>query len=162
MERGWCNALGGACHFIFCVVSLDLLILQLELSVRVRRRHAIGIYAATGRGTSGDAILALVLRERLEARLQPFPEVVAHILKFLKRHGEIRSRSALAGLAGGDENLHVQACVGGAGDSGNYISRSQGAFLAIRCLAADDARNNENTIAGIEHGWNMAVTWYGC
>src|SRR5271155_5742038 len=133
MEGRWCNALGGSCHFVFRVVSLDLLISQLELSVLIRRRHSVGIFAATRRGTPGKTILAMVLRQRLKTRVQLFPEVVAHVLKFLKRHGEIRSRSALAGLASGDENLHVQARIGDAGDSGNYISMSQGAFLAIGC-----------------------------
>jgi hypothetical protein len=161
MEGRWCNALGGSRHFIFRVVSLDLLISQLDLSVLIRYRRSVGICAATRLGTLGKAILATVLREHLKTRVQLFPEVVVHVLKFLKRHGE-SSRSALAGLASGDENLRVQAVLRGAGDSGNYISRSQAAFLAIRCLRADDARNNENAIAGIEHGWSIAVTWYGC
>jgi len=62
MKGGRYNALGGSCDFVFRVVSFDLLLLQLDLSVLIRRRHSVGICVATRRGTSGHAIFAMVLR----------------------------------------------------------------------------------------------------
>jgi len=143
---------GRLLHFGFGCVGILLLIVQLRFYVEIRFHFSLRVRSAARLRTGWNAVLALVLGERLETLIELFAEVIVHFLQVIHGNRDLRTGMAITLLAAANQDLDVLIVVRTVVNTRDDIAGRERTIGAVWGLLGKDRGNDKRAVIRIERG----------
>src|SRR4029077_15920325 len=135
---------------LFGIVSVLLLIRQLLRGVLIGLSFHVGVLLGCSGGRSRQSVLALVVRESLQAIVDLLAKRVVHVLQVVNGHGELRTVTAVALLAAADEHAHLVVGVRRIVNARENVALRERALRTVCHVFAQGSRDDKRAVVGIE------------
>ncbi len=146
---------GSLLNFGFGLCGFLVGSLQISVDSEVGLSLTSGIRFRTGRRTSGNAILSLIVSQFLKTFRHLRAEVVVHVLKIGDRDRKLRTRGAVVLLAAGHEHGNFLVGVRSIANARQDVTRTQRAFGSVGGGFGENSGNQESAQSGIESRGNF-------